>query len=215
MIMNQKEDIVREDILQLLFEQFKRARSTKSQALTISKIKKGLKDKGYKEQEIVGALTFLKDRGWVKEEREEKKFFIKGRLTTSEQIKYRISDVGIVHFSGSSKFGAQTQFSGINITNIRGITVVGNDNIVQIKYKGLYEDLDQLGQVIRASDELSDKEKVEYQSDIETIKSQLPKENPNKTIIKTAWETLSKLATINGVASLISKVSMLIKPFLG
>ena len=53
---------------------------------------------GYHDCEIVGALTFLVDVGWIREEHSERKFFIKGRLATSSgQITYRISDVGVVH----------------------------------------------------------------------------------------------------------------------
>jgi hypothetical protein len=213
---NCTEDVVREHLLNLLNQSYRNARSRRKQSLAISEIKRGLKKTGYREQDIVGALTFLIDTGWVKEERVERKFFIKGRLATTEQIIYRISDIGIVHFSGPSKFPSPNQFNGINITNVRGVTVVGNSNLVQIKHKDLYEGLDDLGQMIRASSNLSDEEKVEDQSDLETIKSQLVKSTPDKTIVKSVWDSLKdRLSEFSELAGAISSIVPLIRLFTG
>ncbi len=205
---------IRENLLKYLFDKFKKSRSTKKQSATISEIKKGLKIYGYKESDIVAAITFLKDRGWIKEEKETTKFFIKDKLTEGEKIKYRISDVGITHFEGPSKFISSERFSGINITNIQGVTIVGNNNIVRNEFKDLFESLEQLGEILRANNKLSDTEKADLQSDIETIKNQLGKTEPNKSIIKSAWETIkNKLKDISEVVELISKIASLIKIF--
>ena len=207
-------DEVREDVLKFLYDKYKKARSTKKQPATISEIKKGLKSKGYKESDIVSAITFLKDRGWVKEEKEKTKFFIKDKLTESEKIKYRISDIGIVHFEGPSKFISSERFSGINITNIQGVTVVGNNNIVRNEFLEVFKELEQLGDLVRSNNKLSDEEKADLQSDIETIKNQLGKTEPNKSIIKSAWETIrNKLKDISEFIEPISKIASFIKTF--
>jgi len=209
-------DQVREDVLKYLYDRYKKSRSVKKQAASISEIKKALKPKGYKEQDITGAISFLIDRGWIKEIREKIKFFIKGKLTESEKIKYRISDVGVTHFEGPSKFISQDRFSGINITNIQGVTVVGNNNVVRTEYLNLFNALEEIGDCIRSSDKLSDNEKMDLQNDLETIKNQLGKSVPNKTIIKTAWESIkNKLSKIPELADKITKVLLLIKTFLG
>jgi len=207
---------VRESLLNYLYDKYKKARSTKKQSATISEIKKGLKVKGYKESDIVSAITFLKDRGWIKEEKEKTKFFIKGKLTEGEKTKYRISDVGIGHFEGPSKFVPSERFSGINITNIQGVTVVGNNNIVKNEFLDLFRELGQLEDLVRSNSKLSDKEKVDLLSDIETIKNQLGKTEPNKSIIKSAWETIKdKLKNISEVIEPISKIASLVKMFTG
>ena len=207
---------VRENLLNYLYDRYKKSRSTKKQSATIGEIKKGLKVKGYKESDIVSAITFLKDRGWIKEEKEKIKYFIKGKLTDDEKTKYRISDIGIVRFEGPSKFLSSERFSGINITNIQGVTVVGNNNIVKNEFIDLFRELEKLGDIIRSNSKLSDKEKADLQSDIETIKNQLGKTEPNKNIIKSAWETIKdKLKDISEVIEPVSKIASLVKIFTG
>ena len=209
-------DQVREDVLTFLYQKYKKSRSVKKQAATISEIKKELKDKGYKEQDVVGAISFLIDREWVKEIKQKTKFFIKGKLTEGEKVTYRISDIGIVHFEGPSKFVSQSKFSGINITNISGITVVGNNNIVRNEYLDLFRLLDELGEILRSTVKLSDEEKADLQSDIETIKNQLGKQNPNKKVITLVWENIKGMASkVPEVADKIATIASLIKIFTG
>ncbi len=209
-------DTVREDVLNFLYQKYKKSRSVKNQAATIREIKKALKQKGYKEQEIAGAISFLLDRGWIKEEKEKTKFFIKDKLTEGEKISYRISDIGISHFEGPSKFTSQNKFSGINITNISGVTIVGNNNIVRNEYLDLFHHLDELAEVLRSSTVLTDEEKADIQSDIETIKSQLGKQNPNKKVISLVWENLKGIISkVPEAADKMTKVASLIKMFMG
>jgi hypothetical protein len=119
-----------------------------------------------------------------------------------------------VHFEGPSKFFSSERFSGINITNIQGVTVVGNNNIVKNEFIDLFRELEKLGDIIRSNSKFSDKEKADLQSDIETIKNQLGKTEPNKNIIKSAWETIKdKLKDISEVIEPVSKIASLIKIF--
>ena len=209
-------DKIREDVLTYLYDRYKKSRSVKKQAASISEIKKALKPKGHKEQNIVGAISFLVDRDWVKEIKEKTKFFIKGKLAEGEKVKYRISDIGIVHFEGPSRFISQTKFRGINITNIQGVTVVGNNNIVRNEYLDLFNSLEELGELIRGNNQLTDEEKTEIQSDLETIKSQLSKATPNENVINIAWNSVKeKIEKISEIADKILKVASLIRIFTG
>ncbi|MBW2069574.1 MAG: hypothetical protein JRI31_12035 [Deltaproteobacteria bacterium] len=210
------QDMIREDVLKYLYERYKKSRSVKKQAVSISEIKKALKPKGYKEQDITGAISFLIDRDWLKEIKVKTKFFIKNRLTEGEKITYRISDVGVTHFEGPSKFLSTNRFSGISITNIQGVTVVGNNNIVRNEYLELFRELEELGDQIRSSAQLSDDDKVDLQNDLDTIKSQLGKSKPEKNIIKIAWGNIKdKLGKVPDLAEKITKVIALIKIFSG
>jgi hypothetical protein len=102
----------------------------------------------------------------------------------------------------------------INITNIQGVTVIGEGNYVHSQYSDLYQSLDLLGEGIRQADRLSDEAKLNYQAEIETIKSQLLKPNPDRSILKTAWNALKGVATVGGVMSALEKVRALIQPLL-
>jgi hypothetical protein len=131
-----------------------------------------------------------------------------------KQVKpyYKISDIGITYFEGPSEFQRVSKsFSGINITNVQGVTVVGDQNVVvNTQYLDLYRRLSLLSEAVRGSAQLSDKEKLDYVTEIETIKDQLAKQSPDKSIIRLAWEKLKPLATVSGVMSFFKQVAELI-----
>lgn len=208
-------DDVREIILRLLYTQHQKARGVKSTGLAISKIKQPLKKKGLKEQEIASNLDYLIQTGWVVQEKEEYSFTRSGRTIQAQRVSYKISDKGINHFEGPSKFQRPHKVTGINITNIQGVTVVGDGNFVYTRYGDLYRTLDLLDEEIRKSDSFSDEEKLNYRADIETIKSQLAKSKPNRGILKSAWEGLKALATVSSVAQLFLRIKALIEPLIG
>jgi hypothetical protein len=51
-------------------------------------------------------------------------------------------------------------------------------------------------------------------ADIDTIQSQLAKPEPNRTIIKAAWEVVKSAAAINGCTVLVHKIAGLLAHFL-
>lgn len=207
-------DEIRELILEFLFSIHQKARGVKSTAFIISKIKRALKQKGLKEREIASNLDYLIQTEWVLEERETYPITSGGRQIMAQRITYKISDKGIDHFKGPSKFQKSHKVTGINITNIQGVTVVGDGNLVYNQYGDLYRSLNLLDEEIRRSDRFSDEQKLNYRSEIETIKSQLAKSKPNKGILKPAWEGLKALATISSVAQLFLRIKTLIEPLI-
>jgi predicted RNase H-like nuclease len=78
----------------------------------------------------------------------------------------------------------------------------------------LYKNLDILREALTNTEALSDAEKLDFQSEIETIQSQLSKEIPNKTIISQAWSTLSKVATVDGLMNVYERAKMFIIPLI-
>jgi hypothetical protein len=78
----------------------------------------------------------------------------------------------------------------------------------------LYRGLNLLDEEIRRSDQFSDEQKLNYRAEIETIKSQLAKPEPNRGILKSAWEGLKALATVGGVVGLFLQVKTLIEPLI-
>jgi len=207
-------DEIRELVLKFLFSKYKKSRSVSGAGVGRREIKQALKEKGLKEQEIAGNLYYLIQSGWVEEERKTFPITRGGGTIKAETVSYRITDKGINHFEGPSKFQRAQKLAGINITNIQGVTVVGDGNYVYNQYSNLYRSLDLLGEEIRQTDTLSDEEKLNYQAEIETIKSQLLKPNPDRSILRTAWNVLKGVATVGGVVSALEKVRALIQPLL-
>lgn len=206
-------DEIRKIILEHLYRIHKKARSLKKARVSMKDLKKGLKECGLREQEIIRNLDYLIQSGWVTVEREETEFKTP-RGFTRKQVKeyYKISDTGINYFEGPSEFQRVAKsFSGINITNIQGVTVVGDQNVVvNTQYLDLYRRLSLLSEAVRNSGQLTDKEKLEYVMEIETIKDQLAKPSPDKNIIKLAWEKLKPLATVSGIMTFFKQVAEII-----
>jgi len=212
--MAKRNDEIREAILKLLYEKHKRARSLKSARASMKELKDELKKLGLKEQEIVSNLDYLIQSRWIAVDAEESEFKTpKGFTKKRRKEYYRISDIGINYFEGPSQFQrVEKSIAGINITNIQGLTVVGDQNVVvNAQFLDLYKELSLLSEAIRKSDQLSDEEKLNYVKDIDTIKDQLSKPSPDKGIIKLAWEKLQPLATVAGIVSFFRQVAELIE----
>lgn len=173
-------------------------------------MKKELKEQGLTESEIVRNLEYLIQGNWVMVDVEESEFKTpKGYTRKQKKEHYRISDTGITHFEGPSMFqSVKKSTSGINIMNIQGVTVVGDQNIVvNTQYLDLYRKLSLLSDAVRKSSILSDEEKLNYTQDIETIKDQLSKPSPDKNIVALVWEKLKPLATVSGIVKFFTLVA--------
>jgi hypothetical protein len=207
-------DDIRELILEFMYSTHQKARGIRSTSVAISKIKTALKQKGLNEKQIVSNLDYLIQTEWILPERETYQIMSGGRPITAQRVAYKISDKGIDHFAGPSKFQKTHKVTGINITNIQGVAVVGDNNFVYSQYDALYRGLNLLDEEIRRSDYFSDEQKLNYRAEIETIKSQLAKSEPNRGILRSAWEGLRALATVGGIVGLFLQVKTLIEPLI-
>lgn len=170
-----------------------------------------MKPLGVMEKRTVSNLTYLLQNHWL--EQDVRQFIVQpgGRPVMTRQVRYRISSTGVNRYEGPSAFQRAERMAGINITNIQGVTVVGHDNVVNTQFADLYRSLDLLGSEIRGNEQLSDREKLSYQAEIETIKSQLMKEQPDRSIVERAWAVLKGVATISGVAAGADRVHILLR----
>ena len=194
-------DKIREAILRYLYDRSKSARSVSETKVTESVILRTLRT-DYQTSDIVSHLIYLVQAGWVKQEKINKLPY------------YTIGTPGVNHFEGVSMFQKSQWVTGINVTNIQGVTVIGDNNYVNQEFNDLYKNLDLLKSEIGKSASLVDQDKLEYQSEIDTIKSQLAKKTPNKTIISQAWKGLSALSTIDGITNIYTKIAPLISGLL-
>ena len=98
---------------------------------------------------------------------------------------------------------------------IGSVVVVGGNNVVNASYSDLYGALGILGESIKASDKLTEEQKLNAQADVETIKNQIVKSEPDRTIVQRAWEGLKTVATLEGVAAAAARVATVLRPLLG
>jgi len=209
-------DEIREKILKYLYSHFKNAMSVNNVRVTDAMVLSAVQREGYKRQDIVSNFIYLVQTGWIKKETESYSYDYpdymtgKSKKMRGKQIYYTISDKGINHFEGTSVFQKSHWLTGINVTNIQGITVIGDNNFVHQEFGDLYRNLELLKEEIAKNANINDEDKLNYQSEIETIKSQLAKQNPNKNIIKEAWAAISSLATVEGIMQFYERVVPLI-----
>lgn len=209
-------DILRKAILQHLYDIHRNARSLRGAGIGIRDLKKAMKGKGMTHQEVVSNLDYLIQQGWVVPDKEERIITTKaGVKIPSVSTRFKISKLGIDMLEGESQFQRNEKYAGINITNIQGVMVVGNENVVNTQYPELFISLGELQKAISQSSELSDKDKLNATADIETLRSQLSKPKPDQDIIRRAWSAIQTVETAVGLAELLAMVAKLIGPLLG
>lgn len=205
---------VREEILRFLYFVRNKARSLSTIATTVTKIKKALKNLNITQNQVVKNLDFLVQNGWVIEIIEKRTFKSeKGFEFPSEKRLYKLSDAGINYFEGLSKFTTTSRFAGINISNVSGIVILGDNNIVRSEFVELFKSLDQLENAVKVSAQLNTEEKLNIQADIQAIKDQLIKRSPDKSIIKRAIDSIQFMGSISGVAEVFNIVKNFIVKF--
>ncbi len=189
----------------------------KGSAVKISDAKRELKAAhGMKQNEVMSNLTYLIDNDWVKTVDIEKTVTTKGGTIPSTVTWYEITAKGIDKIEGGSQFEPKEKYAGINVTATgNNIITLGDGNVVNAKYSSLHAQLDELKTAISSSTKINESEKLDLAVDIESIKDQLAKAQPNKTIIGHLWSGLQRVATIAGVVTAYERVKPLIDGLLG
>lgn len=185
----------------------------KGSAVKISNVKKGLKDDHrLSQQQVVSNLTYLIDKGWINKSEIEKQVRTKSGTTMPSTVTwYEISASGIDKIEGESEFQMNPKYAGVNITaDGSNVITVGDGNIVNAQYARLDAALSELKTKAAASKKLDEKQKLDAVVDIETIRDQLAKAEPDKTIIGHLWSRIQDVATIGGFISAVNQVAPLI-----
>lgn len=213
--MSNPNDIIRDAILRYLYGVHNKARSPKTAAQGIRDVARGMKQFSYKQQEIASNLDYLIQKGWVREVLEQRTFTTeRGTTQNSEKRSYKISGTGIDKLEAASIYQRRSNDPRINVTNISGVTVVGDGNVVNTNFTDLSRTLNELKQTVLASQSFSNTEKLSTIADIDTLQAQLQKPEPNKTIVKSIWTGLEKIVTAGGLVELAQKIGALLAPLL-
>ncbi len=184
------------------------ARGIASIAVGISDIRAYAKEMyGMKQPDVAVSLDYLIAHGWV-EAVIEQRAIARGRaVIPTTSAKYKLSAQGMSLYDSESRFNALNRYAGINIDNIGGVVVVGNNNVVNNKYRDIYTHLDALEKQIKLSDQLPDKDKLDAAADIQTVKDQLSKDAPSGSIVSTAMSTIRAAADVAGAIDLWQRAS--------
>lgn len=207
-------DEIRHLMLQYFYERNRNAtsmRGKKGSAVKISDIKADLKaSHGLSQQEVQSNLTYLISQGWVEEKQIQKQIQAKGgTVIPSTTAFYHITAAGIDKIEGPGEF-TMPKFHGIRIEATgQNIITLGDGNQINAQFGDLGSALVELRNAITSSS-VSEAQKLTFVADIDTIQSQLAKPQPNKGIIKAAWEVVKGAAAINGCGGFVQKVGSLI-----
>jgi hypothetical protein len=122
------DDDTRDKLLRFLYERHKTTKGITKIPIGIRDLQKAMKSSyDLKQQEVSSNLDYLIQVGWVKDVVKERSFkTARGMELSQEQVKYKISDVGINHLEAGTVFKRADGAKSVNITNIRGVTVVGD-----------------------------------------------------------------------------------------
>lgn len=215
MALNPNDD-KRDKILRFLYERHKQSRGIAKIPIGIRDLQSEMKIKhSMTQQDVASNLDYLVQVAWVREVIKERSITTKtGMELSQEQIKYKISDIGINHLEAGTLFKNVENSHNVNITNVQGVTVIGDGNIVNNEFTDLSRLLDVIENTIETSHNLDDSQKLDAAGDISTIRTQIAKKNPNKTIIAAAWASLKVLATLAGATDASIKIGELINLFL-
>lgn len=208
-------DIIRQQILKYFYDRNASATSRygkKGSAVKISNAKRELKQlHDLTQQQVMSNLTYLIDQGWIKTFEIEKTVQVKGGTIPSTVTWYEIAAPGIDKIEGESEFQPPSRYPGINITaSGENVITLGDGNIVNVHYEQLHRELSSLKQAVSECDSLSDDQKLDIAVDLESIKDQLAKQTPNKTIIHQLWSGIEKVVTAAGLAEFVLKIAPLI-----
>lgn len=214
-------DAIRQQILRYFYDRNAQATSRfgkKGSAVKISDVKREPKTRvGLSQQQVMSNLTYLLDREWVKAIEQRKEVATRGGTTVPSVVTfYEIAALGIERIEGESEFQSPERFAGIDIqASGSNVITLGDGNIVNVEYRQLFQDLTDLRQRIAASEQLPDADKLDAVVDIDTLKDQLAKRNPDSEVVGRLWPRIEKAANLAGLGQFAASAAQAIGHLLG
>lgn len=209
-------DEVRQKILEYLGTCRKKARGLDSLMASSSDIKGAMAKEGISQNEAVQNLDYLVQHGWVDEKVIKRPYKTpRGFEVPNEKHLFGLSEIGLKYSEGESEFDRTSVFSGINITNIGGVTVVGSNNVVRNEFVDVLRAFNRLEGAVKMSDKISEEQKLDAQADIQTIKNQLSKSQPDKSIVQKAMDSISFVGSLPGVVEVFNAATQAVQRIFG
>jgi len=211
-------------VLEALEQHRAKARSDKHIDARMSSIATALRNSGHDipQQQIVGALDYLKGGGYVQMTNKVKSVPLgyaagarsvaksKGMKLPSTQkfevTTYRIKQKGIDYLKGKTSFSKETYAPSVSVNAENSVVIIGNQNKVEANIE-LIRQLGELEQVISESSQLDIKTRQDIVADIETIKQQMAKSAPSRKVISILWSGVEKAAAASGAIQLAGMIA--------
>ena len=208
------DDAKREVLIRFLYKRHKTAPGVKATAIGQRDLQREMKKvSGMKQSDVVHNLDYLVQVGWVVQVVNPRAITTpSGMHVSSEQVLYKISAVGIEHMEAATAYVQPASLQRVNITNINGVTVVGDGNVVSTRYADVPALLDRVEAAIAATKEISEDQRLDALSDIGTMRSLMAKPTPDRGIIEKVFASLAKLADVATLAPLVSELAARVLP---
>jgi hypothetical protein len=165
----------------------------------------------------VSNLNYLIGRKWVETFDESESFTARGGTTMPSVTTYfQISAQGIEKIEGESEFQPRDRYAGINIQATgENVITLGDGNVVNVRNERLFQQLNQLKDRITDSDAVSEDVKMDVAVDIETLKTQLAKHDPDRQVVERLWERIGRAADVAGLAGFVMTIEPAVRQLLG
>lgn len=212
---------VRKAVLEVMNKQRKSARQEHEIRMQLFQIESELRKAGFQidEKQVNQAVDYLTSAKMIKQAKETKTVkmavsssFSRFRPSNSSfkhtDFYYTLNHRAIDELEGETEYSkkpfAPLQNVTVNTTNAP--VIFGSNNIVS-NHVQLFSQLDELQQKISDSKKLSVEDRQDAASDIESVKQQLAKPNPNHSVINTLWAGIGKAADLAGASSLAIEIA--------
>ena len=194
--MNDPRDELREKVLEYFFAVYNQTPTRKLDANTVI-----TSFPTFKQDEVAAAIEYLADEQYLKTIKKE------------WHVSYIISPKGQRHFV-NSKFSSKP-YSPLQINTKGGIFVFG-DNVGTIKQETVqsFEEITELIKKIIESEKLTDAKKREAIGDAETIRAQMTKKRPDKSILSKAFENLQYVGAVIEVVNILKAIAHMLQPYI-
>ena len=186
-------DAIREAMLSYFYERNANAtseRGRRGSQVGIRDVKRELKEQhGLAQQQVMANLSYLIDSGWVERIEEQRTFQTRrGTRQPSTSVRYKITNTGIDLIEGESSAFRRADPFAASISRQSGArcrlattTTPARDSMACPLIWTLCRD------ELVGSSTLDEPTKVAAAADIETLKMQIAKPEPNRTIVDAAW----------------------------
>lgn len=209
--MTNPNDAVRDAILRHLYDLHRRARGPKGVATKIRELQSAMRKLGIGQASVNSNLDYLVQKGWVREDVTPRSYTTPGGMVKQSEVRtYKISDIGIDKLEGASSYRLREHISKVNITNVHGVTIIGDGNVVNTNFTDLSRLLSELETTVLESPDISEEEKLNIAADIGSLQNQLSKPRPDRGIISTLWNGIEKAVTGAAFIELVQKAAGLV-----
>jgi len=220
---------IRRAILVVMNERRKTGRHELEIRMHVSQIESALHVTGYKlsDEQVMQSVNYLANAKLLKQIHESETIKIppsrygSSRGASSPPMKYTnyfytLTNQAIDELEGETEYSRKpfVPFQNIQINANNAPVVIGSNNKVNNNV-AVFDGLDNLQQILIESPKLSVEQRQDVASDIESLKQQLVKPNPDSSVIKSLWILIERAAALAGASSLALEVAKGVATFLG